>query len=134
MFFFSLLGFYNAILIILGVVYLGCAVISGYGFAGIFKEEPLWVDRYIRFFVIGSMIWGILEIIQIAITASFYGRYDLGGGFWAAWIVVFILGALLQYYFCCCLVSYQRVLHARINGGDGENVAIDTYGKNVQMM
>ncbi|GJJ74275.1 hypothetical protein EMPS_06633 [Entomortierella parvispora] len=125
-------GFYNALLIVVGILYLGVAILSGYGFAGIYKEEPLWVDRYIRFFVIGSLVWAVLQIVQIAIVASYYARYDFGGGYWAGWIVTFLIGLGFQYYFCCCLVSYQRVLHARINGGDGETTNFDG-GKVMQM-
>ncbi|KAF9434747.1 hypothetical protein BGZ76_007514 [Entomortierella beljakovae] len=104
-------GIYIAFIII-GIVFLLIAVISGYGFMGIYKEEPLWVDRFIKFYLIGSVVWLLLEIVYMAIYAS-YGFFP-----WAGWIVQIIIAGAFQYYFCVCLVSYQRVLHARVNGGE----------------
>ncbi|KAF9361171.1 hypothetical protein BGX26_005265 [Mortierella sp. AD094] len=106
-------------LIILGIFYLLVAIVSGYGFAGIYKEEPMWVDRFIRMYLIGSILWLVLEIIYMAILVSYYNSFDsqyFTYSFpWASWIVQIILAGGLQYYFCICLVSYQRVLHARVN-------------------
>ncbi|KAF9186690.1 hypothetical protein BGZ51_009812 [Haplosporangium sp. Z 767] len=133
-------GWYSAVLIILGILYLLIAFVSAYGFAGIYKEEPTWVDRFIKMFLIGSLVWALLEIVEMAIMVIWYNNlcsgyvsYYYSCGFpWAGWIIIFILGLGFQYYFCCCLVSYQRVLHARINDLSGGG--IDSFGgKNIQM-
>ncbi|KAF9957952.1 hypothetical protein BGZ72_001124 [Mortierella alpina] len=136
------LGAFGAIMIVIGILYLLVALISAYGFAGIYKEEPFWVDRFIKFYLIGSLIWIVLELVEMIILVIYYNKYFSNSycsysycvkvGFpWAAWIVTFIIGAGFQYYFCCCLVSYQRVLHARLNDLNGGST---TYGnKDIQM-
>ncbi|KAF8975939.1 hypothetical protein BGZ46_008709, partial [Entomortierella lignicola] len=98
-------------LIIFGIIYLLIAIVSFYGLAGIYKEEPAWVDRFIKMYVIGSILWVVLEIIDMIIFVA--AGYVFG---WAGWVVQLIILGALQYYFCVCLVSYQRVLHARVNG------------------
>ncbi|KAG0370516.1 hypothetical protein BC939DRAFT_106578 [Gamsiella multidivaricata] len=102
-------------LIIIGIFYLLVAVVSGYGFAGIYKEQPLWVDKFIRFYLIGSVVWFVFEVLEMILRVVYINQYIYYGGFpWAAWIIQLILASLFQYYFCVCLVSYQRVLHARV--------------------
>ncbi|KAF8930323.1 hypothetical protein BGZ58_008330 [Dissophora ornata] len=117
----SYYGGYATISIILGILYIVVAVVSAYGFVGIYKEEPMWVDRFIRMFVIGSIAWAVLYVVQIIITAVNYSNYsyyyDIGLN-WAAIIIEFLISAFFQFYFCVCLVSYQRILHARV--GDSE--------------
>jgi len=103
-------------------MYILVAIVSGYGFVGIYKEEPMWVDRFIRMFVIGSIVWAVLFIVEIiiaAVNASTYSDVYVDVGVnWAYYIISFLISAFLQFYFCTCLVSYQRVLHARV--GDSE--------------
>jgi hypothetical protein len=114
----AFIGGYFAVLIVLGVFYILIALISGYGFAGIYKEEPMWVDRFIRMFLISSIIWFVLYVAKIILVAVYWGQYSgyyYVGVPWAAYIIELIISAAFQYYFCVCLVSYQRVLHARIN-------------------
>ncbi|KAF9916476.1 hypothetical protein BX616_003651 [Lobosporangium transversale] len=98
--------------IIFGVIYIMIAVVSGYGFVGIYKENPVFVDRFIKMFIVCSIIWFALNLLQMIILVAngFYLN-------WAWWIVNLLIAGLLQYYFCVCLVSYQRVLHARVGGG-----------------
>ncbi|KAG0315355.1 hypothetical protein BGZ99_007509 [Dissophora globulifera] len=110
----SEIGGYGAFAIVIGVLYILVAVVSLYGLIGIYKEEVAWVDRFVRMFVIGSLVWVVLYIIEIIVLATQYGAYIA----WGSTIVQLILGFLFQYYFCICLVSYQRVLHARV--GDQE--------------
>lgn len=138
-------GWYSGVLIVVGVLYLLVALISAYGFAGVYKEETFWVDRFVKFYVIGSLVWFILEFVQMIILVVYYNNqtytYSYGGytytyetnvGFpWAGWIVTLIIGTAFQFYFCACLVSYQRVLHARL--GDAETGMQTMNGKEVQM-
>jgi hypothetical protein len=110
---------------ILGVVYLGVAFVSIGGFIGAYKQDPIWVNKFVTFFVIGSLVWAIMEIIEMALSVAAYSNlcssayYSCGFG-WARWIIIFLLGLAFQYYFACCLVSYQRDLTAKLNGGDIE--------------
>ncbi|KAG0211320.1 hypothetical protein BGX28_008143 [Mortierella sp. GBA30] len=133
-------GGYAAVAIVIGILYLLVALISAYGFMGIYKEEAFWVDRFIKFFLIGSLIWLILEIGQLilgiisvnnACSAARYYGYSCSFN-WAGWIIPFIIGVFFQYYFCCCLVSYQRVLHARLNDLNGGTFTT-AGGKDIQM-
>ncbi|KAG0265444.1 hypothetical protein BG011_004664 [Mortierella polycephala] len=133
-------GWYSAVVIVLGIIYLLIAFCSAYGFAGIYKEEPAWVDRFIKMFLIGSLLWALLEIIEMIILVVWYNKlcnsyvsqYFSCGFPWASWIIIFILGAGFQYYFCCCLVSYQRALHARISDVNGGGIG-SFGGKDIQM-
>ncbi|KAG0048909.1 hypothetical protein BGZ83_006203 [Gryganskiella cystojenkinii] len=121
-------GVYSVLLIIVGILYLFIAVASGYGFVGIYKEELIWVDRFINFYVIGSIVWAVLQLIQVIIMGI---AYHTGGSWVVSWIVTFLIGFAFQYYFCCCLVSYQRALHARLNAG-GAHAGV--AGKHHQMV
>ncbi|KAF9998612.1 hypothetical protein BGZ80_009312 [Entomortierella chlamydospora] len=105
-------------LIILGILYLLVAIVSGYGFVGIYKEQPLWIDRFIRMYLVGSIMWLVLEFIYMIIVVATYSQYYWYSFPWASWIIQIIICGGLQYYFCICLVSYQRVLHARVDGGE----------------
>ncbi|KAF9112183.1 hypothetical protein BGX27_003816 [Mortierella sp. AM989] len=117
-------GFYSIILIIFGILFLLVAVVSAYGCVGIYKEEPTWVNRFIKWFLVGSIVWFILEIVYMIVLVIYYKNisdsfdnryYDYSISFpWAAWIVQMIFAGIIQYYFCVCLVSYQRVLHDRV--------------------
>ena len=117
---------------VIGVFYILVALISGYGFGGIYREDPVWVNRFIRFFVIGSLVWAVLQIVQMAVLLAYYGNYCAGASYygiscgfpWASWIITFLIGLGFQYYFCCCLVSYQRVMTARLNDLDGNGTKV----------
>ncbi|KAG0089604.1 hypothetical protein BGZ93_009781 [Podila epicladia] len=128
----SFAGWYSAVLIIFGVLYLGIAVISAFGFAGIYKERVDWVDRFIKMFVIGSIVWFVLEILSVIIQYIYYsnysGYYIYFGVNWVGFALTLIIGGLFQYYFACCLVSYQRVLHHRIESFDGNSNVIMAAG------
>ncbi|KAF9544978.1 hypothetical protein EC957_011475 [Mortierella hygrophila] len=126
---------YGIVFIILGIVYLGVAAISAAGFMGAYREDPKWVNIFVKFYVIGYFIWALIQIIQMGISVAYYSNYcsslsyygySCGFG-WAGWIIPFLIGLALQYYFCCCLVSYQRVLLAKLSGGDVEG------GKTIEM-
>ncbi|KAG0272518.1 hypothetical protein BGZ96_005288 [Linnemannia gamsii] len=100
------------------------------GFIGAYKQDPKLVTKFVTFFVIGSIVWAVLEIIEMAIQVSAYsnlcGYYYYACGFnWAVWIVIFLLGLGFQYYFACCLVSYQRDLLAKLNGDVDGNRAVE---------
>ncbi|KAK3831712.1 MAG: hypothetical protein JOS17DRAFT_126889 [Linnemannia elongata] len=134
----TFIGWYNTVFIILGILYLGVAAISVYGFLGAHREDLRMVNVFVKFYVIGSFIWAIIQIIQMAISVAYYAnwcsgfsRYGISCGFnWAGWIIPFLIGLGLQYYFCCCLVSYQRVLTAKLGGGDVEG---GQGGKTIEM-
>ncbi|KAI1320463.1 hypothetical protein EDD11_000848 [Mortierella claussenii] len=99
--------------IIIGILYIAIAIVSGYGFMGIYQENPTFVDRFIKMFIIGSLVWLALQILyMIIVVASGIAL------FWVSWIVQIIVSGGLQYFFCVCLVSYQRVLHTRVGGGE----------------
>ncbi|KAF9424633.1 hypothetical protein BGZ94_008017 [Podila epigama] len=131
----SFSGTYGTILLVVGILYLAVAGISIYGFVGIYKENVEWVDKYVKMFLIGSLIWLILEIISIILQVVYYNSvascyagycYSVGVN-WAGVIIVLILGVGLQYYFCVALVSYQRILHSRVESLDG-NVSVVNGG------
>lgn len=96
------------------------------------------VNVFVKFYVIGSFVWILIQIIQMAISVAYYAdacsqlsRYGYSCGFsWASWIIPFLIGVGLEYYFCCCLVSYQRVLKAKLGGGDVEG---GHGGKTIEM-
>ncbi|KAF9575616.1 hypothetical protein BGW38_008207 [Lunasporangiospora selenospora] len=126
----SLSGFYSAISIVIGVIYLLIAFASCFGFAGIYKEKREWVDKYVLFFIIGSFLWLVLEIIDLIIQIVYinnlknnclYGfcYYSFNPG---PWIAVFLIGLFFQIYFCSILASYQRVLHARTDAFEGKEI------------
>ncbi|KAG0341731.1 hypothetical protein BG005_002883 [Podila minutissima] len=123
-------GWYSAIMIVFGVLYLGIATVSVFGFAGIYKERVDWVDRFIKMYVIGSIVWFGLEIVSIIIQYIHCSNYIFCFGVnWVGFAITLIFGSLFQYYFACCLVSYQRVLHHRIESFDGNsNVVIAPGG------
>lgn len=105
-------------MIVLGIFYILIALVSGYGFAGIYKEQQDWVDRFVRMFLICSVVWFLLYVVKLILVGVYWGNYSGSGYYyysvpWAAYIIELILSAIVQYYFCVCLVSYQRVLHAR---------------------
>lgn len=93
---------------------------------------------FVKFYVIGSFVWILIQLIQMGISVAWYSSYcsDLSyygyscGFGWAGWIIPFLIGLALQYYFCCCLVSYQRVLKAKLGGGDIEG---GQGGKTIEM-
>ncbi|KAK3816376.1 MAG: hypothetical protein J3Q66DRAFT_342354, partial [Benniella sp.] len=103
------------IFLIIGILYLIIALVSAYGFAGILKQNVELVDRFIKMFIGCFIIWALLYIVKIIIYAS-YGILVP----WAGFIVDIIISGVCQYYFCVCLVSYQRVLHARVDSWKGE--------------
>lgn len=118
-------------MIVFGVLYLGVAVVSAFGFAGIYKERVDWVDRFIKMYIIGSIIWLVLEILSIIIQYIYFSQasyYIYIGVNWVAFAITFIIGGLFQYYFACCLVSYQRMLHHRIESFDGQSNVIMAPG------
>ncbi|KAF8986608.1 hypothetical protein BGZ52_008465 [Haplosporangium bisporale] len=127
-------GWYNAVMIVLGILYLGVAVVSGFGFAGIYKERMDWVDRFVKMYVIGSICWLVLEIIEIIIQVVWVNNLNRYAYFvytvpWVGWAITLIIGGLFQYYFACCLVSYQRLLHHKMEAFDGQsNVVIASGG------
>jgi hypothetical protein len=105
------------VFVIIGVLYLIIALVSAYGFAGILKQNVELVDRFIKMFIACFFLWALLYIIKIIIYASYgFGLSLYIGGFLAD----LIISGLCQYYFCVCLVSYQRVLHARVDSWKGE--------------
>ncbi|KAF9317388.1 hypothetical protein BG003_000845 [Podila horticola] len=133
----SFTGWYSAILICFGVLYLGVAVVSAFGFAGVYKERVDWVDRFIKMYIIGSIVWLVLQILSIIIEVIYYnqlsnsyaGYYYVSVGVnWVGFAITFVIGGLFQYYFACCLVSYQRMLHHRIESFDGQSNVIMAPG------
>lgn len=122
-------------MIVLGILYLGVAVVSGFGFAGIYKERVDWVDRFVKMYVIGSICWVILEIIEIAIEAAWisnlnsYARgYFVYHVNWVGFALTLVIAGLFQYYFACCLVSYQRLLHHKMEAFDGQSNVVMASG------
>ncbi|KAG0036485.1 hypothetical protein BGZ82_004143 [Podila clonocystis] len=132
----SFSGWYSAVLIVFGVLYLGVAVISAFGFVGVYKERVDWVDRFIKMYIIGSIVWLVLEILSIIIQVVYYSNlnkyvgyyYTYVGVNWVAFAITLVIGILFQYYFACCLVSYQRMLHHRIESFDGHSNIIEAPG------
>ncbi|KAF9128099.1 hypothetical protein BGW39_005340 [Mortierella sp. 14UC] len=124
--------------LVLGVVYVLVAAISAHGFIGAYRQDPKMVNVFVKFFVIGSLVWAVLEIIQMGALVALYSSYcsDLAGygyscGFpWISWIFTFLIGLGFQYYFACCLVSYQRVLLASLGDIEGAQAI---GGKNIEM-
>ncbi|KAF9366221.1 hypothetical protein BGX34_005147 [Mortierella sp. NVP85] len=103
------------IFLIIGILYLIIALVSAYGFAGILKQNVELVDRFVKMFIGCFILWALLYIVKIIIYAS-YGLFVP----WAGFIVELIISGVCQYYFTVCLVSYQRVLHARVDSWKGE--------------
>ena len=93
---------------------------------------------FVKFYVIGYFVWAVIQIIQMGVSVaawsnycSGYSYYGYSCGFnWAGWIIPFLIGLCLEYYFCCCLVSYQRVLKAKLSGSDVEG---GQGGKTIEM-
>ncbi|KAG0348868.1 hypothetical protein BG004_003912 [Podila humilis] len=123
---------YSIILIVIGICYLAIACVSAFGFAGVYKERVDWVDRFISMYIIGSFVWLLLEIIEIIMLVVYfngfrsysYGYYYSVGPNWVAWAIIMVIGIAFQYYFGCCLVSYQRVLHHRVASFDGQTTTV----------
>lgn len=124
-------------MIVVGILYLGVAVVSGYGFAGIYKERVDWVDQFVKMYVIGSLCWLVLEIIEIVIEVLYFNNlnnssYGVYGVYysvpWVSFALTLIIGALFQYYFACCLVSYQRLLHHKLEAFDGHSNIVMASG------
>ncbi|KAF9094518.1 hypothetical protein BGX29_011947 [Mortierella sp. GBA35] len=131
-------GVYYALTMVIGALYVLVAVVSAYGFMGVYNQNVTYVNNFIRFFLVGSIIWAILQIVQMGILVAYYSNacagldaYGISCGFsWAPWVFTFLIGLGFQYYFCCCLVSYQRVLLASVGDVEG---AQDIGGKNIEM-
>ncbi|KAG0230189.1 hypothetical protein BGW42_001108 [Actinomortierella wolfii] len=105
----ALYGIYMAI----GAFYFIMAIFYGYGVAAITKEDLAMVKRYVRGFIGCCIVWFLLDIASLAIQLSYYSRYVRYYSFaWGPWIVMFLIGVIIQAYFCSCLVSYERVLEA----------------------
>lgn len=124
-------------MIVLGILYLGVAVVSAYGFAGIYKERVDWVDQFVKMYIIGSICWLVLEIVEIIIEVAWINnRYSYVSSYvvyvgvnWVGFALTLIIGGLFQYYFACCLVSYQRLLHHKLEAFDGtSNIIMATGG------
>ncbi|KAF9907017.1 hypothetical protein EC991_011412 [Linnemannia zychae] len=129
---------YYIITLVLGVVYMLVAAVSAYGFAGAYRQDPKMVNIFVKFFLLGSIVWAVLEIIQMGVLVAYYNSYcselsyygySCGFG-WAGWVITFLIGLAFQYYFACCLVSYQRVLLASLGDVEGARAI---GGKNIEM-
>ncbi|KAF9930554.1 hypothetical protein FBU30_000343 [Linnemannia zychae] len=130
-------GWYFILTALLGFFYLIVALFSIYGFIGVYQRNLQYVNNFVFFFVIGSIIWAILEIVQMIMGAVYYADarkycydyYYCPSFGWVTWVITFIIGGAFQYYFCCCLVSYQRVLTAELSGDveAGQNKSIEMH-------
>ncbi|KAG0375719.1 hypothetical protein BGX24_008744 [Mortierella sp. AD032] len=128
---------YFILTMLIGVFYVVVAVVSGLGFIGIYQQQPQRINLFVKCFLVGSLVWAVLEIIQMAIMVAYYSNlcaelspyYSCGFG-WVAWIFTFLIGLAFQYYFACCLVSYQRVFLASVGDVEGAQAI---GGKNIEM-
>ncbi|KAG0031226.1 hypothetical protein BGZ81_001577 [Podila clonocystis] len=115
---------FSAIAIVFGVLYVGIATLSIFGFVGILRERLDWVSRFVRWYFIGSCIWLALEILGAILTAvgssSYSDAFSHGSvAAWVLWFVILMVALAFQYYFWCALVSYERVLKQKNQSFDG---------------
>ncbi|KAG0085015.1 hypothetical protein BGZ93_009782 [Podila epicladia] len=117
---------FGIIAIVFGLLYVGIATVSIFGFVGILRERLDWVSRFVRWYFIGCCIWLAVEITGAILAATgvtnTYGAEAFGyAGItaWIIWVAIMVVVLALQYYFWRTLVLYEQLLKQQNQGYDG---------------